>query len=395
MASIWRKTRSTAGPLNQTYKPPAAKKPPVKPKAVQAAYNPLNPINFDQYKTTSASVGDISKKYGIDFSREYAKRQAEAAAQAKRDALNNQQKQTDLGVRNAQDALSRDYFQKGLASAQAGVNGGMNAGFQNEANIRLGMNRQAEMADIFRQANLKRDEIQQGLKTVDAERMAQEEQMYQDRLQMAAELINQNRSLDQGEKQMLLNAMLEQRNQAINMDQFSQQLGWDKYRFNNMSATEKANLDWDKYQFNNMSATDRNRLNWDKYMFNNMSATDRNRLNWDKYQFNNMSAAERANLDWNRYQFNNLSASDKEANKLAYARLAEEKRQFKSEMDWRKYQYNNMSAAEKANFDEGVRQFGEEMQWRKYELEYTSEMALEEARAAAGMSGTSSNFLVP
>jgi len=46
-----------------------------------------------------------------------------------------------------------------------------------------------------------------------------------------------------------------------------------------------------------------------------------------------------------------------------------------------------MSASEKAQFNEDKRQFGEEMAWRNYELEYTSEMALEEAMAGMGAYG--------
>ena len=64
-----------------TAKKPVAKKVNTAVKKLPTI-NPTAQVNIDKYKTTSASVGDISKKYGIDYSREYAKRQAEAAAQA-------------------------------------------------------------------------------------------------------------------------------------------------------------------------------------------------------------------------------------------------------------------------------------------------------------------------
>lgn len=364
MASIWKtKTSKTAGPLNQIKSTPKAtvkkKVTPVTP----VSSSGIADINFDAYKSQSASINDISKKYGIDYSREYAARQAEAEAQAKRSGLQGQQKQIDEGVRNAQDALSRDYFQKGLTQAQANVNGGINAGLANESNLRLSMNRQGEMGDIMGQANLARNEVGRQLTDVEVARKAQEEAIYNERLQEAIGVIQQDRSLDQEQKLAMMNAMLTQRGQNIDQTQFTQQMDWDKYQFNNMSATDKTRLDWDKYIFNNMSAEQKAMLDWDKYMFNNMSATDKSQLDWSKYQFNNMSAADQAQ------------------NKLAYAQLEQEKAQFATEQAWREYSYKNMSASEKAQLDEDKRQFGEEMAWRNYELEYTAEMSLAEAGA--------------
>ena len=366
------KKASTPGPMNQVNIPVPKPKTNTAAKTTSAANTSMfgttgfGDIDFNQYRAQSATVADLAKKYGLDYSREYAKRQAEAEAQAKRSGLEAQRDQINEGVRNAQDALSRDYFQKGLMSAQSQVDGGINAGLANEANLRLSMNRQAEMGDIMGQANLAQNEVSRGLTDVETARVAAEEKLYNERLQQAVEILQRDKSLDMEEKQYLLNAMLQQRSQNIGMDQFNRQ------------------LDWDKYQFNNMSATDKSRLDWDKYMFNNMSATDKAGLDWDKYMFNNMSAYQQAGLDWEKYQFNNMSAADQDASKLAWARLEEEKSQFKSEMEWRKYEFNNMSASEKAQFNENKRQFGEEMAWRMYELEYTSEMALQEAQAGLG-----------
>lgn len=349
--------------------------------------NQVGQIDYNQFKSTSASVQDISKKYGIDYSQEYAKRQAEAEVQAKRSGLQNQLSQTDLAVKNANDQIDRDYFQKGLAQAQANVNGGINDGLANESNLRLGMSRQAEMADMQREAMNQRTNINQELTDLESSAKVRQEQIYQERLQQAIALIQQDRSLDQADKSMLLNAMLTQRGQDIDQSQFAQNLDWSKYQFNNMSATDRAQLDWSKYQFNNMSATDLAQLDWSKYQFNNMSAAERAQLDWSKYQFGNISATDQANLDWSKYQFGNISAQDKEANKLAWAQLEEQKRQFNSESEWRKYTFNNMSAAEKAQFEMDKSQFGEEMAWKKYELEYTSEMALAQSQAQYGDSG--------
>ena len=350
-------------------KPAAIKKPTPTPLSTAE-------VNLNSYRTTSASVNDISKKYGIDYSREYAQRQAEAAAQAKRTGLQTQLKQTDTGVRNASDAIDKSYFQKGLQQAQSNVNGGVNAGLANETNLRLGMNRQAEIADMQREAQTARQGINQQLTDVETARVAQEEQMYQERMQQAIALIQQDRSLDQNEKQALLNAAIQQRGQNLDKAQFDKQLDWDKYQFNNVNATDKMQIDWSKYQFNNMSAT------------------DKGQLDWSKYQFNNMSAADRANLDWGKYQFNNLSAADQAANKLAYDQLKEEKRQFGTEQKWREYQYKHMSASEKAQFEEDKRQFGTEMAWRREELRITGLQAQQIAETEAdGVAGDWQSFL--
>lgn len=344
MANIWqKKTGTTPGPTNtiKAYNPVV--KAPVKKKIAVPAYNPLAPLNFNQYKTQTASINDIGKKYGIDYSREYAARQAEAEAQAKRIGLNNQSKQVDLGVKNAQDAVSRDYFQKGLEGAQAQVNGGINAGLSNEANLRLSMNRQATTADIFRQANLQKNEIGQNLTQVEVARKAQEEQIYQERLAQALQVAMDQRRIDQSEAQAIMNAALQQRGQAIDMDQFTKNMAWDKSKFGQQMA-------------------------------------------WDKSQFGQQMA-------WDKFQFQNLSASDQEANKIAYARLEEEKRQFNSDAEWRKYTYDNMSAYEKRQMDQSASQFGEDMAWKQYEMEYTSEMALAEAQATAGGAGAGGGYL--
>jgi hypothetical protein len=330
--SIWGSSPGGTKPIKQVIKK-APVKAPVKKKA-PVPVNPLAPVNFDLYRTQSATVQDISKKFGIDYSREYAARQAEAAAQAKRSGLQNQQKQVDVGVKNAQDALSRTFFQQGLQTAQAGVNNGVNAGLQNEANLRLGMNRQAEIAGIFRESQVEKNKIAEQLTAVESERLAMEEQLYQERLAQAFEQSATLRQLDQSEKQALMQAALEQRRMLVDERQFGQQLAWDKSKFGQQLA-------------------------------------------WDKSQFGQQ-------MDWNRFQFNNLSASDQASNKLAWAQLQEEKRQFGSEMAWRKHEFNNLSASQKADLNRAKDEFEKEMWWRQYELEKTQENALAIAEAEYG-----------
>src|SRR5690606_21338464 len=44
-------------------------------------------VNLNQYRTEIATIKDIAKKYGFDYSREYAERQAAILAQAQRDEI--------------------------------------------------------------------------------------------------------------------------------------------------------------------------------------------------------------------------------------------------------------------------------------------------------------------
>lgn len=310
--------------------------------------NSLAPINVNQYKTPPTTIKTLQKNYGLDYSRGYAARQAEAAAQGKRTGLQNQQRQVDMGVRNAQKTMDRDYFQKGLQESQGQVNSGLNSGLAAEGNLRLGMQRQADLSKVMTDAAGEKNRIAQELTDVEIQRKQQEEQIYNERLNQAFNQIMQRDQFNQNQNQMLLNGALQQRDQNINQYQFGQQLQWDQYQFNHLSASQQADLDWQRYQFGNLSATDR------------------------------------ANMDWQRYQFNNLSASDQAQNQLGYAKLQEEKRQFNSEQDWREYTYKHMSATEKAQLEQDKKQFGEEMAWRNYELSKSSETDMAVANAQYG-----------
>lgn len=325
------------------------------------------PLDFSQLRTEQASIEDIAKKYGIDFSRDYAKRQAEAEAQAKRIAVEAQQRQNatskqenlqsiNNSVRDASQGIDRSYFLQGLQQAQNQTNSGLNAGIAADQNLRLTMAQQAELAPVYRDAALARSQennrftneeldllAQMGL--INTESLAREESLYSDRLWKGMESAMQLTEAERAQNNNFAQWMLSQRGQ---------------------------NLD-------------------------NIQAY--NQLQENSRQFD-------ANLDWNKYQYANMSAAERSQSQLAYAQLAQEKAQFASEDAWRRYTYNNMSASDKAQLDRDIKQFGETMAWNKYELEYSSKMSLATAQAQSGAtygngivgpptSGTVSGFKMP
>jgi hypothetical protein len=153
-------------------------------------------------KWQNATVDDLSKKYGFDFSRNYANQQAEVEAQAKRNAqqsasrenqsLNKQtMNQIQSGLREGVVGTEHNFFNTYLQQRQAQANRGMNAGFQADQNLRLGMNQQKEMAGLYRDANLARSKesdrynnasmtIQEAMAFIESEKLANANKMYQD-----------------------------------------------------------------------------------------------------------------------------------------------------------------------------------------------------------------------
>lgn len=313
---------------------------------------PYASVNPDQYRTQEATIDDIAKKYGFDFSREYANRQAEAEAQAKRNAVEDAKRKNasnkelnmkgiDNNLMDMADGLDRNYFQKGLQQAQMQTENGLNGGIAADQNLRLAMSRQAEMGGAYRDANLGRmqenqrftnDDLRlaEEMGLIDQQALAREDSLFNDRLQLGFDNAMQLTGLRQNENLAMMNSALQQRGQ---------------------------NLDYNKFSRG---------LDWDKQMFGKVSATDRARMEQERYMFNNMSAEQRA------------------ANQRAYAQLNEQKRQFNSEEAWRKHTYNNLSATDKARIDADIRQFGETMAWNKFEMEYMAEQQLAIARAGAG-----------
>lgn len=118
------------------------------------------------------TVDSIASKYGFSFNRDVATQQAEAEAQALRDANADAGRKNesanklntgkiDANLMNMAEGLDRNYFQQMMGQQQNQVNGGLNAGIAADQDLRLQMNRQAEMGGAYRDANLGTMEEQQ------------------------------------------------------------------------------------------------------------------------------------------------------------------------------------------------------------------------------------------
>lgn len=170
-------------------------------------------------KWQSATINDLAKKYGFDYSQEYANRQAEAQAQAKRNAYNatkreNQtaNKQTlrmvDSNVREANSGLDHSYFQQFINNQQQLSDRGLNAGLTQDSQMRLGMNKQSELASMYRDANNIRSKemdrynneatrISEALALVEQEKIAQAQSLYQTLRQQGYQNLNTERDWTQ------------------------------------------------------------------------------------------------------------------------------------------------------------------------------------------------------
>lgn len=303
------------------------------------------PLDFSKLRVEQATIEDIAKKYGIDYSRDYAKRQAEAEAQARRDAIEAQKRQNaaskdnmmqgiDNSLRNANEAMDKKYFVEGLNMQQDQVNNGLNAGIAADQALRLAMAQQSELAPMYRDAAQARNaeetrftneqlNLLDAMGLVNKEALAREESLYNDRLQQGLENAMAYTDAERGYNNQYMQTMLQQRGQDLGR------------------LSDFENLQENKRQFNT-------------------------RQDWEKYAWSNMSAADRAQ------------------NQLALQQLDAEKKRFASEDAWRKYTFNNMSASDRARLQADEKQLGKEMAWRKYEMEYMARQNLELAKAQYG-----------
>lgn len=235
------------------------------------------PINNIQFQ--NATLQDLQNKYGFDYSPEYANRVAEMERQAKEAALNYQGKQVETNQQNATKTLQNDYFQKYLDQLQQVANRGMNGGIQADSNLRLNMNRQNALANLYSQSALQQDQIEAQRAGLPAEALQRANTLYQQRLQQA---FDNSQKVD-----------------SFNMDYLKTLLG---------AAQANASLAMQKYQHDTLSASDResNRIAWEqiqqqKQQFSTEQA-------WRQYQFQNMSATDRAQLQTNIQQYGDTMA---------------------------------------------------------------------------------------
>lgn len=166
----------------------------------------------------NATIDSIAQKYGFDYSRDYAAQQAEALAQAERNAYKNSQRlnknmntmnmqRIDGDVRSANNDIDNSFFQNYLVQQQEQVNGGLNSGIAADQNMRLGMAQQQALGDVYRDANMNKQEesmrfgtenlrLGEALDLVEQQRLAKEEELFQTLRQQGFE--NLLRERDQG-----------------------------------------------------------------------------------------------------------------------------------------------------------------------------------------------------
>ena len=217
-------------------------------------------------KYMDAAIKDIQKKYGFNYTPEFAKRQAALERQSKEMALQSQRQAVDRDIQLADRTLDRNYFQQYLNTAQSMSNRGINAGLESDQYTKLMMARNAEMAEMLRKAQEQKREIDQQLAA-----LPQEEQVRADQLR------------NQYMQQLFENALQLQRTG----------LEWEQFNLQKKQIDEELKLGWarlqeEKRQFNS-------ELEWRKYMYKHMSAAERAQLEWAKKQFGE-------ELAWRRYE---------------------------------------------------------------------------------------------
>jgi hypothetical protein len=176
--------------------------------------------NTQQYKNAQAlqnqTIAGLSKQYGFDFSQGYANNQAETAAQAQRlaqqSAARDNQSMHDLTMQQILDnyntgakALDQNYFKNYMNQAQSQVNRGLSGGMVADQNTRLAMNKQGEVAGLWRDRNQSSMQenarygnttktINDALAQIEKEKAANAQKMYQDLLSQAYGILSSDRS---------------------------------------------------------------------------------------------------------------------------------------------------------------------------------------------------------
>ena len=209
----------------------------------------------DAQKAQNMTINDVGKKYGMDFSQGYADKRAETEAQARRNQYaertrNNDASHTTTNQQisdnydSAAGALDTNYFKQFQNSNQSMANRGLNAGIAANAAVQLGMNRQNDVADLWKQRNTNQQQenmrfanentsISQGLDQVEAEKAMNAKNYYQD-------LLNQGYNILNGDRQAA--SAWAAQNYGMVSDQVSNNntyAGWD---LNNINSNADRNL---------------------------------------------------------------------------------------------------------------------------------------------------------
>lgn len=170
--------------------------------------------NAQAYQNTT--MDDIGKKYGFNFSRDYAKQQADTIASGQLNAQNAAKRENESAnkmnmqrilndYRSSASGLDKGYFQQYLGQGQNQTNRGLNGGLALAQNLQLAMNKQSELGDLFRTRNQANQEesmrfsntnqsIADALAQIERERGTNTEKMYQDGLYRGYDVLSSDRN---------------------------------------------------------------------------------------------------------------------------------------------------------------------------------------------------------
>jgi hypothetical protein len=161
------------------------------------------------------TINDVGKKYGMDFSQGYADQRAANDANRERNVYSDRLRKNDSShtvtnerIKNNYDssanALDNNYFKQFQNTAQSNANRGLNAGIAANSALQLGMHKQDDVADLWKQRNTNQQEedmryanegtaISEGMDQVEKEKANAAKQYFQDGLAQGYNILNGDR----------------------------------------------------------------------------------------------------------------------------------------------------------------------------------------------------------
>jgi hypothetical protein len=161
-------------------------------------------------------MDQVAKRYGFDFSQAYADQQANTIASGQINAQNAAKRENESAhtlnlqrilddYRSSAKGLDKGYFQQFLGQGQSQVNRGLHGGLAAAQNLQLAMNKQGELADLFRVRNSSNQEegmrysntnqtIADALAQIEKERGMNSKQFYQDGLARGYDVLSSDRN---------------------------------------------------------------------------------------------------------------------------------------------------------------------------------------------------------
>lgn len=189
-------------------------------------------VNFDDYRTNLLTVEDIASKYGFDYSRDYAKSQAELIKRQQQEGLEETRNRVNNDLYSSIENLDRNYFQQYQQMMNNQAVNGVNGALAADQALRANMGRQASASDLYRDNNAANYEIQNALGRLAAEATMYEDQLYNERLQQAFQNILSEGQFRQSDNLAAYQGALQQRGQDIGIDQFNRNLSFQQDQAN-------------------------------------------------------------------------------------------------------------------------------------------------------------------